>query len=136
MAVLQVGMFDGLAQGFFLGLLQGGFRLLVEARRIFPVRSQQLCKKRLRHLVMLIVGLIGIFGDGARGHVIGEGGVALGIAAGQSRSGARAQPLDRGTDHDVGQRHAFGGADNRGNETHEIAAFCGGNGKNMLVRVW
>ena len=129
-------MLDGLPQRLLLGLLQRRFRLLVEARRIFPVRAQHFCEERLRHLVMLGVGLVGVFGDVARGHFVGEGGVALGIAAGKPCGGARAQPLDRGADHDVGQRHALGGADNRGNETHQIAPFCGGKGKNMLVRDW
>ena len=85
---MQVGVLDGLPQGFLLGLLQRRFRLLVEARRIFPVRSQHLCKERLRHLVMLGVGLVGVFGDMARRHLVGEGGVAFGIAAGQPRRGA------------------------------------------------
>ena len=65
-------MLDGLAQRLFLGLLQRRCRLLVEAGRIFPVRPEHLCEEGRRHLVMLGVGVVGVFGDGARRHFVGE----------------------------------------------------------------
>ena len=56
-------------------------------------------------------------------HLAGERRVALGAAAGQPRCGARAQPLDRGANDDVRQRHPFGGADDPGNEAHVTTPF-------------
>ena len=39
-----------------------------------------------------------------------------------------------GADHEIGQRHPLGGADDSGNDAHVTTPFCGGSGKNMLVR--
>ncbi len=83
---------------------------------------------------MLGVGRIGMFGDGARRHLVGKRGIAFRVAAGEPRRGARAQPLDGGADHEIGQRHPFGGADDSGDDAHVTTPFCGGSGKNMLVR--
>ena len=73
-------------------------------------------EERRRHLVVLGVGRVGVFGDGARRHLVGERGIASALPRGEPCRGARAQPLDRGADHEVGQRHPFGGADDRGDE--------------------
>ncbi len=134
MAVGEIGVLDGLAQRFFLGLLQRGLRLLVETRGVFAVRAEHAGEERRRHLIMLGVGGIGMFGDGARRHLVGKRGIAFRVAAGEPCCGARTQPLDRGAHHEIGQRHPFGGADDGGDDAHATPSFCGGSGKNMLVR--
>src|SRR5258707_1040154 len=60
--------------------------------------------------------------------------IAFGAPGGELRRRARAQPLDAGANDDVRQRHPFGSADDRGNEAHVTTSFCGGIGKNTLVR--
>ena len=89
---------------------------------------------------MLGVGGIGVLGDGMAGHLAGEGGVALAAAGGQLNGGPGAQPMDRGTDDDVRQRHPFGGADDGGDQAHAATPWFmyrpGGSGKNLLVRAW
>ena len=72
--------------------------------------------------------------DGGQGLILRKGGIGDGITGSQPGRGARAQPLDRAADHKIGQRHPFGGIDHAGDETHVAASFCGGSGKNMLVR--
>src|ERR1019366_272029 len=86
-------------------------------------------KECRRHLVMLGIGGIGMFGDGACRHLLRERGIVFRIAAGKPRRGARTQPLDRSTDHEIGQRHPFGGADYSGYEAHVTTPFCGGSGE-------
>ena len=93
-------------------------------------------EERRRHFVMLGIGGVGMFGDGAYRHLLRERGIVLGIAAGKPRRRARTQPLDRGADHEIGQRHPFGGADDPGYEAHVTTPFCGGSGKKALVRDW
>ena len=83
-------MLDGLPQRLFFGLLQCRGRLLVEARRKFAVGAEDVGNERRRHFVRLSAGVIGVFGNGARRHFVGEPGVAFGIADGKSRGGARA----------------------------------------------
>ncbi len=104
----ELGMLDGLAQCFLLGLLQGRVLVLVEEARVFAVRSEHLCKERRRHLVVLRVGGIGVFGDRSRGHLARKGGVTRGAAIGELDRRTRAEPVDRGADDRVRQRHAFG----------------------------
>ena len=91
-------------------------------------------EERRRHFVMLGIGGISVFGDGPRRHIPGERRIVLGIAAGQPCRGARAHPLDGAADHEIGQRHPLGGADHPRYEAHVTAPFCGGSGKNRLVR--
>jgi len=43
--------------------------------------------------------------------------------AGEPGRGARAQPVDRGADDDIRQRHALGGADDRRHEAHVTTPF-------------
>src|ERR1700682_873331 len=119
----EIGMFDGLAQRFLLGLLQRGGRLLVEARRIFAVGAEHAGEERRRHFVMLGVGLVGMFGDGTGRHLVDKPGIAFGIAGGEFCGGARAEPVDRGANDDIRQRHPFGGADDRGYEAHVTTPF-------------
>jgi hypothetical protein len=82
-----------------------------------------------RHLAVPAVGCVCTFGDGAGSHLVGEQCVAVGGAAGKPRRGARAQPMDRGTNDEVGQRHPLGGADHRGDKAHGITPFCSSNRK-------
>src|SRR3984893_16808643 len=77
---------------------------------------------------MRAMGPAGVSGDGAGCRFAGKGGVAFRIAAGQARRGARAQPLDRGANDEVRQRHPLGGADDPGYEAHVTTPFCGGSG--------
>ncbi len=72
MAIGETGVLDGLAQRFLLGLLQRGLRLLVEARGVFPVWAEHAGKEGRRHFIMLGVGRIGAFGNGACGHFTGK----------------------------------------------------------------
>jgi hypothetical protein len=134
LAVGKIGVLGGLAQRLFLGLLQRRGGAFMEARRISAVRPEHAGEERRRHLVVLGVGRLGMFGDGAAGHHAGERGVALRGLRGKPRRRARAQPPDRGANDEVGQRHAFGGADDGRDEAHVTAPFCGGNGKKALVR--
>ena len=94
-------------------------RLLVEARGIFAVRAEHVREECRRHLVMLGIGGVGVFGDGARRHLAGERGVASRHRRSASRVAVREHSRwMRGADDDVRQRHAFGGADDRGDEAH------------------
>jgi hypothetical protein len=103
-------MIDGLAQRLFLGLLQCRGCVAIETRRIFPVRPEHMREERRWHLVMLGVGGIGVFGDAARHHFAGKTCIAGCVAGRKPRHRARAEPADRGADHQIGQRHPFGGA--------------------------
>src|SRR5260370_9842758 len=116
-------MLDGLAQRFFLGLPQRGGRLPVEARRIFAIGAEHMGEERRRHFVMLDIGCVGMFANRTGRHLVGKPGVAFGIAGGEFGGGARAQPLDRGADDDVRQRHPFGGADDGRDEAHVTTPF-------------
>ncbi len=80
------------------------------------------------------LGLAGVSGKGARCHFFRKQGVALRVAAGQPRRGARAQPLDGGADHEIRQRYPFSGADDPGCEAHVTTPVCDGSKKNRLVR--
>ena len=80
-------------------------------------------EERSRHLGVPGVGLAGVFGIGARRHRIGEPGIAFGVPGGEPCGSARAQPVNRGADDDIGQRHPFGGADDGGREVHVTTPF-------------
>ena len=85
---------------------------------------------------MLGIGRGGLLGDGARRHLAGENRVAPDVAGGEPRRGTRTHSRDAGADHQIRQRHPFGGADHGGDETHDMAPCFGGKGKNLLVRDW
>ena len=114
----KVSVRDGLAQRFFLSLLQRGFGLLVVTAGIFAVRTEHAGEECRGYFVMLGIGLVGVPGNGARCHFVRKQGVALRVGAGQPRRSARAQPLHGGADHEIRQRYPFGGADDLGCEAH------------------
>ena len=134
MGVPKIGAFDGLPQRLLLGLLQRRGGVFIEARRVFAVRPEHKGEKGRRNLVMLGIGRFVMFGDGAASHFAGERGIAFRAAGGEPRRRARTHTLDGGANDGVGQRHPFGGADDRGNQAHVTTSFCGGIGKNTLVR--
>jgi len=111
-------MLDGLAQGLLLGLLQGGRIGLVEAGRVFAVGAEHLREEARRHLAVLRAGGVGGLGDRPQHHPPGESGIVRRIVRGKARCGPRAQAMDGGADHEVGQRHALSGPDDRGNDAH------------------
>jgi hypothetical protein len=121
----QIGVLDGLAQRFLLGFLQGRGCLPVETAGILAVGAEQAGKELDRHLVVRNIGVVGIFGDGARRHFVGEPGIAFRIPGGEPRGGARAELVDGGADNNVRQRHPLGGAHDRGNEAHVATPFGG-----------
>jgi hypothetical protein len=84
---------------------------------------------------MLRVGGLGAFGDSAIRGGSRECRVVGRTARRQPIGGARAELVDRGADHRVGQRHPLGGADD-GHDAHALAPLRGGQGKNRLVRDW
>jgi hypothetical protein len=106
----------------------------------FPVRTQHALEERRRHLVMLGIGGIRMFGNGPRRQGASECFIALRIAGGEARSRARAESMDRDADQKIRQRNALGAADHFGSDTHFAAlassASCGGSGKKTLVRDW
>jgi hypothetical protein len=59
-------------------------------------------EERRGHLGVPGVGLAGISGNSARRHRIGEPGIAFGVPGGEPCGGARAQPVNRGADDDMG----------------------------------
>src|SRR5258706_12664093 len=73
------------------------------------------------------VGLVGVPGNSPRCHFVRKQGVALRVAASQPRRGARAQPLDGGSDQEIRQRHPFGAADDFGYEAHVTTPVCDGS---------
>lgn len=122
LTVGKTGMLDGLAQRLLLGLLQGGRIGLVEAGRVFEVGAEHLREKGRGHLVMPGIRLAD---DRPQHHPPGEGGIIRGTQRGQARRRARAQALDRGADHDIRQRHAFGRPDDRGHDAHAATPLVG-----------
>ena len=109
-------------------------RLLVEAGGIFAVRAEHAAEERRRHLVMLGVGRLGMFGDGARRHACGERCVVCRRCRWQAAPPCASTSADRGADHEIGQRHPLGGADHLRHEAHVTAPLCGGSGKKSCVR--
>ena len=76
-------------------------------------------EERRRHLVVLRVGGVGVLGDRTRRHLRARRRRRFRHRALASRVAVRAQSqCDRGADDDVGQRHAFGGADDGGDKAH------------------
>ena len=106
-SVGDIGMLDGLAQRFLFGLLQRGCRLHVEARRMFAVRPEHMGEERRRHLVSARALASSVDSAMARAAISSANQASLSaLPVGKTRRGARTQPVDRGADDDVGQRHA------------------------------
>jgi hypothetical protein len=70
---------------------------------------------------VLGVGGIGMLGDRPRRQRLDEGGIIGDIGGCEPGRGARAEFMDHCSDHDVRQRHAFGGTDHGRNEAHRNA---------------
>ncbi len=108
-------MLDGLAQRFLLRLPQGGGIGLVEAAGMFAVGTEHVHEDRRGHLA---APRLGVLGDRPQQHPAGEGGIGGRVMGGEAGCSAGAQALDRGADHDVRQRYAFGSPDDRGYDAH------------------
>jgi len=118
---LPIGQ-TGVLGGFGKRVLLGGGQVLdagiIEAAGIFQLRAQHLLEEGRRQFVVLLIGRGGVLGDGACGHLPGEGGLGFGAGLAQLPPGVGDKQFNGGPTHEVGRRRPFKGLDGRTDKAH------------------
>ena len=105
--VRQIGVSAGLQQGRDLGLVQRLRSRRIQAARIFQPFAQAQAEELWRQFVVLGVGGVGVFGDGAPGHFRGEGGFVVRAVLVQPPARLRHQAVDGRAGDDVRERRVL-----------------------------